>query len=54
MAQHKKIGDDSHHLYNNNNNSIADTSSKSHDEKFKIARKLHCQFGHASASNCKN
>ena len=30
--------------------SIADISSKSHDEKFKIARKLQCQFGHTSAS----
>ena len=25
-------------------------SSKSRDEKFQVARKLHCQFGHASAS----
>ena len=25
-------------------------STKSHDEKFQVARKLHCQFGHASAS----
>ena len=25
-------------------------SPKSHDEKFQVARKLHCQFGHASAS----
>ena len=29
---------------------IADISSKSHDENFKIVRKLHCQFGHANAS----
>ena len=31
-------------------NNFADMSSKSHDEKFQVARKLHCQFGHASAS----
>ena len=30
--------------------SIADISSESDDEKFKISRKLHCQFGYASAS----
>ena len=30
--------------------SIADISSKSHDQKFKVVKKLHCQFGHASAS----
>ena len=30
--------------------SIADISSKSCNETFKIARKLHCQFGHVSAS----
>ena len=30
--------------------SISDISSKSYDEKFKIARKLHCQFAPASAS----
>ena len=30
--------------------SIADISSKSHDEKFKVVKKLHCQFRHASAS----
>ena len=24
--------------------------SKSRDEKFQVARKLHCQFGHVSAS----
>ena len=29
---------------------IADISSKLHNEKFKVARKLHCQFIHASAS----
>ena len=29
---------------------ISDVFSKSHDEKFKVARKLQCQFGHASAS----